>query len=99
MQMNGKTRNGWSRSVQRITPVMFAIVLAAAVMLNFLPSHPEFDTKTLSLLFGIFAVLCVTFYFGVIWVFQRPAVLSKRVSVSSKELRRKRQRFYGSLPK
>src|SRR5450631_3524561 len=97
--MNGKTKTGWSRSVQRITALMFAIVFATAVILNLLPSHPAFDAKALFLLFGMFAGLCVAFYFGVIWVFQRPAQLSKKLPISGKELRRKRQRFFDSLPK
>jgi hypothetical protein len=51
-------------------------------------------------LFLIFACFCVAFYFLWIWVFvQRPAALAKKLPISSKELRRKRQEFYDSLPK
>jgi hypothetical protein len=97
--VNGKTKTGWSRSVQRITALLLAIVFAAAVILNLLPSHPAFDTKALFLLSGMFAGLCVAFYFVVIWLFQRPAQLSKKLPISGKELRRKRESFYDSLPK
>jgi O-antigen/teichoic acid export membrane protein len=72
-----KEKTGWSGSVLHITAVMLAVVFAAAVLLSLLPPHPAFSTKTLLLLFGIFAGLCVTFYFVVRWVFQRPAELSK----------------------
>jgi hypothetical protein len=97
--MNGETKNGWSRPVQRIAAVIFAILFATAFISNLLPSHPELRPKTLFLLFGIFAGSCVAFYFVMMWVFRRPAELSKKLPVRSKELRRKRQRFYDSLPK
>src|SRR5450631_1472915 len=97
--MKGKTKTGWSKSVQRLTAVMFAIVLAAAVILNLMPSHPALHNRTLFVLFGIFAGLCVMCYFVMMWMFQRPAELSKKVPLSSKELGGKRQRFYDSLPK
>jgi hypothetical protein len=78
---------------------MFAIVLATAVTLNLMPSRRELHNKTPFFLFGIFAGLSITFYFVMMWMFQRPSELSKKLRLSSKELRRKRQRFYDSLPK
>jgi hypothetical protein len=97
--MNREEKAGQSRLAQRITAVMFAVILAAAVMLTLLASHPALSATALVFLLGIFAGLCVAFYFLVIWVFQRPAELSKKLPLNSKEQRRKKQRFYDSLPK
>jgi len=95
--MTREKKTGWRRSVLRIGTAMQAIlyaVLVTGIVWRFNPTH------SYGALVLIFVGFCIAFYFLWIWVFvERPAELAKKLPISSKELRRKRQEFYDNLPK
>jgi len=94
--MTREKKTGWRRSVLRIGTAMQAIlyaVLVTGIVWRFNPTLPY------GALVLIFVGFCIAFYFLWIWVFvERPAELAKKLPISSKELRRKRQEFYDNLP-
>lgn len=88
---------GWRGPVQRVGAALQAILYAVVVTLMVWGLKPTLRT---GVLFRIFGGFCIAFYFLWTWFFvERPAELAKRLPISSKELRRKRQDFYDSLPK
>jgi uncharacterized membrane protein YccC len=95
--MTQDEKSGWRCPVLRVGATMQAMLYALVVMLIVLSFNPTLSSGAL---FLIFAGFSVAFYFLWIWVFvERPAELAKKLSISGKELRRKRQEFYDSLPK
>ncbi len=94
--MTREKKTGWRRSVLRIGTAMQAIlyaVLVTGIVWRFNPTLPY------GALVLIFVGFCIALYFLWIWVFvERPAELAKKLPISSKELRRKRQEFYDNLP-
>jgi hypothetical protein len=90
-------KSGWRGPVLRVGAAMQAMLYAVVVALIVWRFNPTLRSGAL---FLIFAVFSVAFYFLWIWVFvERPAELAKKLPISGKELRRKRQEFYDSLPK
>jgi hypothetical protein len=95
--MTQNEKSGWRGPVLRVGAAMQAMMYAAVVTLIVWRFNP---TLHFGALFLIFAGFSVAFYFLWIWVFvERPAELAKKLPISGKELRRKRQEFYDSLPK
>ena len=95
MTQDGKS--GWRGHVLRVGAAMQAMLYAVVVTLVVWRFNP---TLRLGALFLIFAGFSIAFYFLWIWVFvDHPAELAKKLPISGKELRRKRQEFYDSLPK
>jgi len=95
--MTQDEKSGWRSLVLRVGAAMQAMLYAVVVTLIVWRFNP---TLGFGALFLIVAVFSVAFYFLWIWVFvERPAELAKKLPLSGKELRRKRQEFYDSLPK
>ncbi len=90
-------KSGWRGPVLRIGAAMQAILYAGVVTLIVWQFNPTLRSGALFLIVGGFSV---AFYFLWMWLFvERPAELAKKVPISGKELRRKMQQFYDSLPK
>ena len=90
-------KSGWRGPVLRVGAVMQAMLYAVVATLIAWRFNPTLRSDAL---FLIFAGFSVAFYFLWIWVFvERPAELAKKLPISGKELRRKRQEFYDSLRK
>jgi hypothetical protein len=88
---------GRQNSVVRIGAAIQTTVLAVgatAVVGKFNP------TLGYGALFLIFGGLCLAFYSLLTWLFiQHPADLKKKLPITGKELRRKREAFYRNLRK
>jgi preprotein translocase subunit SecY len=62
--------------------------------------HQLSPTFGFAVVFLIFVVLTVTFYVLWMWVFfEHPAEIAKKLPISSIELRRKKKKFFDTLPK
>jgi len=95
--MAGEKERGWKVPVVRVGAAMQAVVYAVLVTVIVSQFNPTLRSGALLIIFGGFSV---AFYVLWIWIFVvRPAELAKKLPISGKELRRRRDEFYRSLPK
>jgi hypothetical protein len=90
-------KSGWRGPVLRVGAAIQAMLYAGAVTLIVWRFS---STLRSGALFLVFAGFSVAFYFLWIWFFVvHPAELAKKLPISGKELRKKRQEFFDRLPK
>jgi hypothetical protein len=96
-------RPAWELSVQKAGNKVLAVTFAAAAALIVWKLS---IWRVIGPIFGFvfylvtFVVLTVVFYFFLEWLFMnRPDEIARKVPTSSKELGRKKKRYFGNLPK
>src|SRR5437763_3434501 len=93
----------WQSSLLSVGTAIQTTAIAAGLALiiwRYWLSRLHRRTIGFGILFLIFLGLAVAFYALWMWVFfEHPAEIAERVPISSQELRRKRKRFFDSLPK
>jgi len=95
--MAGEKERGWRVPVVRVGAAMQSVAYAVLLTVIVSQFNPTLRSGALLIIFGGFSV---AFYVLWIWIFVvRPAELAKKLPVSGKELRRRKDEFYRSLPK
>jgi phosphate/sulfate permease len=92
----------WQITMLHVGTVVLVVPLAVGVaLIVWKLSFWRLISSTLGLIFFTVAaiVFAVVFYSILEWYWNRPAQLSKRIPISSKELRRRTKQFYDDLPK
>jgi hypothetical protein len=101
--MTKPEKRHWQSFVLSVGTAIQTTAIAAGVALiirRYWLSRLLSRTIGFGILFLIFLGLAVAFYAVWMWVFfEHPAEIAERGPISSQELRRKRKRFFDSLPK
>ena len=96
-------KSHWQSSVLSVGTAIQTTAIAAGVALliwRYLLSQLLSRAIGFGILFLIFLGLAVAFYVLWMWIFfEHPAEIAEELPISSQELRRKRKRFFDSLPK